>query len=393
VSGLIALIATAEQAFDDDDLRLLQILADQSAVAIENARLLRGRDELVHELAGLLDISEAASTASDETSLARHLATRVRSATRTDAVSVNRWDEGSTYLRVLSRDGAFSGVGKDDEVDLADSPARWAALRDGRPQTVQADGPENTIEHMQLRMAGAQTLILLPLTAGGKTIGLIELVSATRPRSLSEAELHACEAMASLAATGLEKVRLMEQLRSAADMDLVTGVHNHRYLQDRLRQEVARSARSHAPLALLMLDLDKFKPINDQYGHADGDRVLHSIGATIKAAVRTNDIVARYGGDEFVVLMPDTSVEHAELVARRVVSSILQRRHELSDGNHVSVGVSAGLAFYPEDGRTSAQLLAGADTAMYAAKRNGGRQIERSQMPVIGEPVAARASA
>ena len=146
------------------------------------------------------------------------------------------------------------------------------------------------------------------------------------------AEMQACEAMASLAATGLEKVRVLEQLRSAADMDLVTGVHNHRYLQERLRQEVARSARSHSPLAVLMLDLDKFKPINDRHGHADGDRVLHNIAATIKAHVRTNDIVARYGGDEFVVLMPDTPADPAEQVARRVVGGVLQQQHELPTG-------------------------------------------------------------
>ncbi|MEP7157822.1 MAG: sensor domain-containing diguanylate cyclase [Chloroflexota bacterium] len=389
VSGMICLVAAGDQRFDDDDLRLLQILADQSAVAIENARLLRGSDQMVQELAGLLDISEAAISASDETGLAKHLASRIRHATRTDAALVSRWDDGSTFLRILSRDGNGFGVVNADELDLAESPARWAALRDGRPQVVQADSAENGTEQMQLRMAGANTLIVLPLTAGGRTMGLIELVCADR-RVPSDSEMHACEAMASLGATGLEKVRLVEQLRSAADMDLVTGVHNHRYLQDRLRQEVARSARGHSPLALLMMDLDKFKPINDRYGHADGDRVLHSIGATIKAAVRTNDIVARYGGDEFVVLMAETSVQHAELVARRVVSGILQRRHELSDGKHVSVGVSAGLAFYPEDGRTSARLLAAADSAMYEAKRKGGRRIERSTLPVMGEPVAVR---
>ncbi len=171
--------------------------------------------------------------------------------------------------------------------------------------------------------------------------------------------MQACEAMASLAATGLEKVRVLEHLRSAADIDLVTGVHNHRYLQERLRQEVARSARSHSPLAVLMLDLDRFKPINDRHGHAEGDRVLRNVAAAITAQVRTSDVVARYGGDEFVVLMPDAPVDQAERVARRVVRGILKSRHELSDGSTVAVGVSAGLAAYPADGRTSAQLLAG----------------------------------
>jgi diguanylate cyclase (GGDEF)-like protein len=184
-----------------------------------------------------------------------------------------------------------------------------------------------------------------------------------------------------------------EQLRNAADMDLVTGVHNHRYLQERLRQEVARSARSHSPLAVMMLDLDRFKPINDKHGHADGDRVLHNVGATIKSHVRGNDIVARYGGDEFVVLMPDTTEERAEFVARRVVDGILSSHQPLSDGSTVRVGVSAGLAVYPTDGRSSTQLLASADAAMYNAKRTGGRQVERSTSRLVIEVGPATAQA
>jgi diguanylate cyclase (GGDEF)-like protein len=236
---------------------------------------------------------------------------------------------------------------------------------------------------------GARTLILVPLTAGGRTIGIVELIAMNAPRVLEAAELQTVDAMATLGATGLEKVRLLEQLRSAADMDLVTGVHNHRYLQERLRQEVARSARSHSPFGVLMLDLDNFKPVNDRHGHSDGDRVLHNIGAAIKDHVRTSDVVARYGGDEFVVLMPDTPVEHAELVAQRVVAGVLERGHVLSDGSEVSVGISAGLAVYPAHGRTSAMLLQAADAAMYAAKRSGGRQVERSTPVAIPMEVGA----
>ena len=375
VLGVICLLAKGGRAFDDDDLRLLQILGDQAAVAVENARLLSGRDQLVQELAALLEVSEAAGKASDEVELAKVLADRLRRATKTDAAVVSRFNEGTTVLHVLWRDGLS---GPEQGPDIADSPIRRGVLRDGRPIVIHAHNADAATELFEMRLAGARTFICLPLNAGGRTIGIVELLAFGAERHLDEAEMQAAEAMTSLAATGLEKVRLLQQLRSAADMDLVTSVHNHRYLQERLRQEVARSARSHAPFAVLMLDLDKFKPINDKYGHADGDRVLHAIGATIKANVRAADVVARYGGDEFVVLMPDTHVEQAEHVARRVVSGILGRRHKMSDDTEVGVGVSAGLAVYPTDGRTSQQLLLSADAAMYAAKRSGGRQVERS---------------
>ncbi len=399
VSGLICLIADDSRRFDDDDLRLMQILSDQAAIAIENARLLQGRDELVQELSGLLEISETAASAQDEKTLALLLATRVRQLTQTDEAFVARLDEGSTLMRVILRDGGSAG---EQTIDVADSPARRQMLRDGRSVIVQADSTEAGLDGEQLRAAGAHSMILLPLNASGRTIGMVELLARRGPRTPTEAAMHACEAMASLAAAGLEKVRVLEKLRRAADMDLVTGVHNHRYLQERLRQEIARSARSHSPLAVLMLDLDKFKPINDRHGHADGDLVLHNIAATIKAHVRTNDIVARYGGDEFIVLMPDTADDQAGQVARRVVSGVLKQIHELSDRSRVNVGVSAGLAVFPADGRTSAQLLAAADTAMYAAKRDGGRQVERSRpgqpslepIPAgMGEPMPVRATA
>ena len=235
VSGVICLIARGVDRFDDDDLRLLQILSDQAAVAIENARLLQGRDELVHELAGLLEISEAAGAAQDERTIAALLAARVRQQTKTDAAIVARWDEGSTVMSVICRDGTSDDA---DTIDVADSAARRQVLREGRPMVIQSD--EGDLEHEtgQLRDMGAYTLILMPLNAGGRTIGLIELVACSAPASPTAAEMHACEAMASIAAAGMERVRVLEQLRSAADIDLVTGVQNHRYLQERLRQEI-----------------------------------------------------------------------------------------------------------------------------------------------------------
>jgi diguanylate cyclase (GGDEF)-like protein len=227
---------------------------------------------------------------------------------------------------------------------------------------------------------------MLPLTVAGRQIGLVELFSLGQRRLLGEAEMHAYQTMAGSIAAGLENQRLLEQLRTAADVDQVTGVNNHRYLQERLRQEVARAARSRSPLCVLMLDLDDFKPVNDRFGHADGDRVLASVAATIRAQVRTNDIVARYGGDEFVVVMPDTPGQQAQEVARRVVNGIAARRHELGDAAEVRVGASAGLAVYPDDGRTAALLLQSADANMYAAKRSQKPAARSRERVEIGEP-------
>ncbi len=128
-----------------------------------------------------------------------------------------------------------------------------------------------------------------------------------------------------------------------------------------------------------MIDLDGFKAINDAHGHADGDRVLRNVAAGLRLAVRANDIVARYGGDEFVVLMPDTDLAAAQLVAERVVAGVRGQRHQLADGTEGSVACSAGLALYPDDGRTATRLLRTADAAMYRVKRAGGDAVSRER--------------
>ena len=378
--GAIVLSRVGDGVFSDDDLRLVQVLADQAAVALENARSLASRDRLVQELEALLEIEpgrlDRARRGRPGGAGRRHPGAHLG---RRRMRRVSRWDEASTELEMLSWKGRLDCSQASLRGDLTRYPLTRRVLLDGRPCIVRSDRTGAAVgETGMLRRVGATQMLLLPLTASGRTIGVLELYLASDERTFTEQETQVYGTMAGQAAVALQNVQLLRHLRAAADVDQVTGVNNHRYLQERLTQEVARSARSRSPLSVLMIDLDGFKAINDHHGHADGDRVLRNVAAGLRLAVRANDIVARYGGDEFVVLMPDTDLAAAQLVAERVVAGVRGQRHQLADGTEGSVACSAGLALYPDDGRTATKLLRAADAAMYRVKRAGGDSVSRS---------------
>ena len=385
--GVITLSRLGLGMFTEDDLRLLTVLADQVAVAIENARLLAGRDRLVEELRALLEIGQAGSVATDEATLAQTLAQTLRSAARADGCAIVRWDEGGSQLVLVAAEGRAEGRRSLGDLDTIRHPAGRAVLIDAgvRSLTIH-DLDIGTMERAMLDAWGTAAVLLLPLTVAGRIVGVVELGCATvAPPGPDELKLYAT--MANHAAAALENARLMARLRQAADIDQVTGVNNHRHLQERLKQEVARAGRTGGPLSVLMIDLDGFKLINDRHGHADGDRVLRNCAAMLKLTVRSNDVVARYGGDEFVILMPDTNEEAARMVADRVVRGIRGQVHALADGAEGRVSCSVGMAVHPTDGRTAATLLKAADAAMYGVKRAGGSRVGRLRTrPATPEP-------
>lgn len=166
----------------------------------------------------------------------------------------------------------------------------------------------------------------------------------------------------------IEAEKLRQELREQAIRDPLTGLFNRRYLEETLAHEVARVVRSRSPLSLLMFDMDNFKQLNDVFGHAMGDAVLGSVGRFVVKHVRAQDVVCRYGGDEFIVVMPDTPLEGANVKARQLLSAL----HGLQ---MPEVDFSMGVAAMPEHGESGVALLKSADEALYRAKEMGGGRV------------------
>ena len=154
-----------------------------------------------------------------------------------------------------------------------------------------------------------------------------------------------------------------ETARNLADRDPLTGFFNHRYLHERLSEEVVRAVRTRRPLSVVMLDLDDFKVVNDTYGHVYGDGVLVHVAELIRGTLRASDVAARYGGDEFALILPETGREDAAGVAERILAAFQASPYVAQGRQPFAIGGSMGVATHPRDGYSATTLIAAADVA------------------------------
>ncbi len=226
----------------------------------------------------------------------------------------------------------------------------------------------------------ATTVIAVPLRQSGHVVGVLGLFDKANGRSFSAHDLEAILAFVSQAGVAIDNVLLHQEAQRLSLTDPMTGLWNYRYLTLALGHEIERASRFDRCLAVLMLDLDNFKSINDQHGHQVGDAVLIELANRMSAEVREVDTVARYGGEEFVVVLPETDAAGAARAAERLVELVKATTFCHDTGLRLPVTVSVGAAVFPTHGRTPNELLGCVDAALYEAK-NGGRDGWRFARP------------
>ena len=217
----------------------------------------------------------------------------------------------------------------------------------------------------------ARSVLAVPLMSRGRLIGVVEAVDPLDAERFRNEDARLLTLLLEPAGVAVDNALLLRRSEELSITDDLTKLYNSRFLNGTLRREVERSKRYRTPVSLIFLDLDGFKGVNDQHGHLFGSRALVEVGAVIKGTVREIDVVSRFGGDEFTVILPQTGPEGAQIIADRIRQRIEETTYLESYGVEVRLTASIGIASFPDHGRTKDDLIARADQAMYLVKGRG----------------------
>jgi diguanylate cyclase (GGDEF)-like protein len=349
--GVFALVRALRTSGRDADERMTKLVAeldrrtneirDELVAALERERIENRRARALSELASSIDLDEVLRRTLDSAAALPGV----------DAAHVAAVTPGGD---TVARSTGLSDAEADD-VQLGPAPT-GRRVRSFVVTYKGSGGGDSPIE----------SALAMPLRAGEDVIGLLAVFTRAGADTLPTETSAAVEELAASAGPAVENARRYHEARRLADIDSHTGLHNRRYFHETLAREVARSERYERPLALIVFDVDDFKEVNDRFGHLAGDTVLGEVGARVRIVVRTSDIACRVGGDEFGVILPESTLEDAEQLFERLKSHMAS--HPIPQAGRLQI--SAGIAgLRAKDDAVS--LFERADDALYRAKEAG----------------------
>lgn len=379
VIGAVSLARTADrEPYNSEDLALLQDLAQRSAFAIESARLYESEARRLHELDSLYSATRALLTTLDyDTLLGRILDAAMNAIPAAEKGILNLITPETGKLEIRAMFGY-----KDPRIRTSTRRRIHGytalAIQQRKPLLIH----DATMEGLYGLLEGeaddlpVRSIIIAPLILDDQALGAL-ILSASSRSAFTQDDLRLLESFAATISAAINNSLLHSRMQRLAITDSVTNLYNRRGFHELARREIERARRFDHSLSVIMMDLDQLKSVNDTYGHAVGDQVLRTLADRLSQHVREFDILCRYGGDEFALLLPETDLFMAASVAERLRASIADEPID-TDGGPVSVTISLGVTKATQDTANLEELLKSADRALYTAKQSGRNRMEIS---------------
>jgi len=361
------------EPFDGRKIELLQTLAAQLGMVMQNAELHQATQRQTDRLAVLVEVARAVGSTLEIDDLLDLIHQQLSQAIPSDSYFVALYDknEGMLDMRMLIDEGQRYPP---QRIPLGEGLATWVVLK-RQPLLVRHLSEE--LDSMPVRpvIVGqpktSESWLGVPMMTSEGILGLLAVAS-YQPYAFDNDDQALLTTVARQAALALDNARHHAQVRDQARRDSLTGVYNHGYLLTCLREQIEKCTKQQCPLSMIMLDIDRFKRYNDQYGHTIGDEVLKLTAQAIRTHVKKTDAVGRWGGEEFAVVLPGATTAEARDVAERIRQTLLTM--PLSDTNGRSIPkptVSQGIATFPDHVSTAEDLVVLADRMLYQAKEAG----------------------
>jgi diguanylate cyclase (GGDEF)-like protein len=329
------------------------------------------------------DVAKALTSSLNLDSILQTIMDKMAEYFRPDTWSLLMADEGKDELYFAIAVGEAADALKNVRLKMGEGIAGWVA-RHGEPLIVPdvSKDPRFAKRIDELTRWKTRSIVCMPLKSRQRVLGVIQLIN-VQMEEFNEAEVFFLQALCDYAAIAIDNARAVERIQELTITDDCTGLYNARHLYKTLEAEVYRSARFGYEFTVLFIDLDYFKRVNDTHGHLAGSRLLAEVGYLIKANLRLIDFAFRYGGDEFVILLPQTNKDSALIVARRLLEVFRTTNFLKAEGLHLNVRSSIGVATFPEDARTAHEIIRQADEMMYAVKNTTRDNIGVAQRGIL----------
>lgn len=324
------------------------------------------------ELASLLEIGKALISSLELKDVLQSIMSQVEHILKPKTWSLLLLDETSGELCFEIAVSPVASELKGIRLKVGEGIAGWVAQTGTALLIPDVSKDERFADHVAEAVEyPIRSILCAPLKIRDRVIGVIELLNTEIERSFDEDDLPILGAVADFAAIAIDNAHNYKRVSELVITDDLTGLYNARHFQEVLEYEISRSMRYNTNVSMLFFDLDHFKIVNDNYGHLVGSRMISEVGRLIKEHIRTSDRGARYGGDEYVVILPNTPKDGGMAVARKLLELLNRQPFTTDSGERISISASFGVATFPEDGADRISLIRAADSAMYEAKENG----------------------